>query len=127
MTKRWFYNLETNTTFHSEPALIAQQYPDAQEIPEKPDDFAIWDAESESWESPGDAYRYKRCREYPTLGDQLDALLKQFNYMQMTMGREDMTFQEKVLRSLNCIKELDAVIAAWLAIKAKYPKPTGDE
>ena len=59
-----------------------------------------------------DSLRYKknRKREYPDVGEQLDAILKQLNYMQMN-------------NQMDLIKPLDAVIGDWLAVKRKYPSP----
>ena len=56
-------------------------------------------------------YRLDRATAYPSIGDQLDAILKTLNYLQMS-GKLDMN------------KELDAVLGEWLAVKRKYPKPT---
>lgn len=54
-------------------------------------------------------YRNKRVLEYPQVGEQLDAILKQLNYMKMS-GKMDL------------IQELDGVVGEWLAVKKKYPK-----
>lgn len=56
------------------------------------------------------AYREVRAKAYPDIGDQLDAILKQLNYMQMK-GETDL------------IHELDGVVAAWLRVKRNHPKP----
>lgn len=56
------------------------------------------------------SYRIAREHEYPSVGDQLDAILKQFNLMRL--NGQDMN------------ADLDSVLASWLAVKAKYPKPT---
>ena len=50
-----------------------------------------------------------RAAAYPEIGDQLDALLKHMNYLQMS-GQMDL------------IKPLDAIVSEWLAVKRKYPK-----
>lgn len=55
-------------------------------------------------------YRDDRIAEYPKLGDQLDALLKQFNYM-------------RISGALDLVQEMDDTVNQWLAVKAKYPKP----
>ena len=55
-------------------------------------------------------YQLDRADEYPPIGDQLDAILKHLNYMQMR-------------GETNLIKELDGVVGRWLAVKQKYPKP----
>lgn len=72
-------------------------------------------------------YAEDRAAEYPPVGDQLDAILKHMNYMQMTMGRTDLTFEDKVSRCCNMVTDLDSIISQWLAVKAKYPKPEGTE
>ncbi len=58
-----------------------------------------------------DAQEYARNRkpEYPDIGDQLDALLKHLNYRR-TQGDE-------------LVQDLDDIIASWLSVKSKYPKP----
>jgi len=55
-------------------------------------------------------YQEYRSREYPRIGDQLDAVLKQLNYMQMS-------------GQTNLVTELDGIVGKWLAVKQKYPKP----
>jgi hypothetical protein len=54
-------------------------------------------------------YKDQRRTSYPAIGDQLDAILKQLNYMQMS-GQTDL------------ITELDGIVNKWLAVKRKYPK-----
>lgn len=56
------------------------------------------------------AYKHKRKREYPEIGDQLDAILKQLNYLKLE-GKMDL------------IQELDGIVADWLTVKRKHPKP----
>tara|TARA_S200000501_G_scaffold211989_1_gene199199 strand:+ start:589 stop:909 length:321 start_codon:yes stop_codon:yes gene_type:complete len=58
-----------------------------------------------------DSTEYQRLREpeYPKIGDQLDALLKHLNYRR-TQGDE-------------LVQELDDVIAEWLSVKSRHPKP----
>ncbi len=62
------------------------------------------------WQAEQDAtqYRLDRQPEYPSAGDQLDAILKHLNYRR-TQG-EDL------------VKDLDLVIGSWLKVKSKYPK-----
>jgi len=60
-------------------------------------------------EAAANRYREQRRAEYAPVGDQLDALLKHFNYRR-TQGDE-------------LIQQLDDVIGDWLAVKSKYPKP----
>jgi hypothetical protein len=55
-------------------------------------------------------YRKDRREDYPDIGDQLDAILKHLNYMQLN-------------GETNLIAELDDIIGKWLAVKAKHPKP----
>lgn len=59
-------------------------------------------------------YKIARAAEYPKIGDQLDAILKHLNYMQMN-------------GETNLVSELDGVVGQWLAVKAKYPKPEDTE
>lgn len=53
-----------------------------------------------------------RAEAYPSIGDQLDAVLKGFN--QLRFNGTDLP------------ADLDAVIGQWLAVKAQYPKPDGE-
>jgi len=50
-------------------------------------------------------YRDRRAREYPNIGDQLDAVLK---YLET---KNDLTFS------------INEIINEWNAVKVKYPKP----
>lgn len=54
-------------------------------------------------------YDELRRREYPDMGDQLDALWKQLNYDRLS-GKE-------------LIQDCDDLLGDILAVKAKYPKP----
>jgi hypothetical protein len=54
-------------------------------------------------------YKEDRASEYPGIGDQLDAILKQLNYQRM--------------QGLNLIEDMDGILGLWLAVKAKFPKP----
>lgn len=58
-------------------------------------------------------YADLRRREYPLIGDQLDAILKMFNIMK--------------LQGTNLVSQLDEIIGEWLAVKRKYPKPEGED
>lgn len=53
--------------------------------------------------------RESRRAEYPAIGDQLDAVLKQLNYMRMN-------------NETDLVQDLDNIVNQWLAVKAKYPK-----
>jgi hypothetical protein len=53
------------------------------------------------------AIRRKRAAEYPSIGDQLDALLKQLNYMRL--NGQDM------------VQEMDDILASWLRVKQDNP------
>lgn len=55
-------------------------------------------------------YQRDRAEQYPVIGDQLDAILKQLNYWRMTNKEE-------------LIQPLDDIIGDWLEVKAKHPKP----
>ena len=54
-------------------------------------------------------YVYKRLSEYPDIGDQLDATLKQFTMMR--------------LNGVDMNADMDVILGQWLAVKKKYPKP----
>ena len=62
-----------------------------------------------SYEGKLEVVQLKRSKKYPPITDQLDAILKQLNYMQMK-GETDL------------IKPLDAIVAEWLKVKRDYPK-----
>ncbi len=73
-------------------------------------DQAKVDAEVARMQAEYDSTEYQRLRvpEYPSIGDQLDAILKHLNYRR-TQGDE-------------LIQELDDVVGDWLSVKARYPK-----
>lgn len=54
------------------------------------------------------SYALNRKEEYPDIGDQLDAIWKQLNYMR--------------LNGQDLIQECDDMLGGILSIKAKYPK-----
>lgn len=58
----------------------------------------------------GTEYVRLRRQAYPPVGDQLDAILKALNQMQLD-GVMDMP------------RPTDAIINKWLAVKKKHPKP----
>jgi hypothetical protein len=68
------------------------------------------DAEITRLQAEHAATEYKRLRapEYPSIGDQLDAILKHLNYRR-TQGDE-------------LVQEMDDIIGDWLAVKARFPK-----
>lgn len=79
-----------------------------------PGDAVTWEqfnAKRSELQSEQDATQYQRDRapEYPPIGDQLDALLKHLNYRR-TQGDE-------------LVQELDDIIAEWLSVKSRHPKP----
>ena len=53
-------------------------------------------------------YKDKRKKEYPEMGDQLDAIWKHLNYRRM--NGEDL------------VQEADDILGTILSVKAKYPK-----
>lgn len=55
-------------------------------------------------------YKQKRANAYPSIGDQLDAILKQLNAMSLN-------------GELLLVPELDIVIEKWLQVKTDFPKP----
>lgn len=71
-----------------------------------------WAAEAVKKQLYIDTLKYKddRRRDYLPIGEQLDAILKQLNYMQIN-------------GYTNLIVEMEGIIENWLAVKAKYPKP----
>lgn len=56
-----------------------------------------------------ESYRSLRQAEYPHVGDQLDAILKQLNQDRLS-GKE-------------LVQDTNNIVEAWLAVKNKYPKP----
>lgn len=63
----------------------------------------------ETFEVPDLPYEEVRRREYPALGDQLDAIWKELNYRRLS--------------GESLVAEADAMLNKVLAVKAKYPKP----
>lgn len=57
-------------------------------------------------------YKDLRKKEYPLIGDQLDAIWKQLNYER--------------LQGKDLISEADSLLSKVLEIKSKYPKPQGE-
>lgn len=74
---------------------------------------AEWAAEKARIAEEQAKYGYidARVKEYPKIGDQLDAILKHLNYMQMK-------------GETNLIVELDGIVGQWLKVKKDFPKPT---
>ena len=60
-------------------------------------------------EAPELGYRELRRAAYPSMGDQLDAILNTLNCAQMR-------------KKLNATKDLDDIIGKWLNVKKKFPK-----
>ena len=58
-----------------------------------------------------DQYKFDRKAAYPNIGEQLDAILKQFTMMRMD--------------GIDLTKDLDSIVGQWLAVKKKFPKPEG--
>ncbi len=77
----------------------------APEVAERKKQEAAHDAEEKAT-----GYIRKRQAEYPAVGDQLDAILKQLNSMRL--GGTPM------------IQEMDDLLGEVLSIKAKHKKPT---
>ncbi len=91
-------------------------------------EIAVWDVEDVDPPSPDEirgmvaayqahleatAYQRQRATAYPNVGDQLDALMKEFNARRL--AGEKLT------------SNLDQVMGAWLSVKAKYPKPLASD
>lgn len=70
-------------------------------------DYRAWDQLNEQ-ASTEEGYATKRQKEYPAIGDQLDAILKQLNYDRLN-GRA-------------LVQDMDNIIGQWLEIKERYPK-----
>lgn len=60
-----------------------------------------------------DQYKFDRKAAYPNIGEQLDAVLKQFTMMRMD--------------GIDLTKDLDSIVGQWLAVKKKFPKPEGTD
>ena len=56
-------------------------------------------------------YQFERATRFPPIGEQLDAILKQFKAME-------------IVDSESVQPELSEIIDKWEAVKAAYPKPT---
>jgi hypothetical protein len=104
--KKWYEKDEGKTILYGEPEDVAKTHPTAIAIPDKPDPDSIW--EGGRWISDPTAYARKRVAEYPEIGVQLDALLKQFKLMD---------------GSLELCPDMQSIISSWEEVKAKYPKP----
>lgn len=88
---------------------------DGQEVELTPEEIqeleAFWaEGEIKRLECVRREYVANRREVYPNIGDQLDVILKQLNYMQMS-GQTDL------------IAEMDDLIGAWLKVKRDFPKP----
>lgn len=59
------------------------------------------------------AYKEKRLAEYPSLGDQLDAVLKQM----VKLSKAGIALDP----------DMQAIVDKWQAVKIKYPKPATPE
>ena len=68
-------------------------------------------AEVEAYVEYVPTYAERRAREYPAIGDQLDAIIKELNYRRMN--------------GENLIAEMDSIVGLCLAVKKDYPKPEG--
>lgn len=84
-------------------------------IPLTLDEIQQRQQEEDAWQQKQDFYvaneKYRDDRKvnYPNIGDQLDAILKQLNYMQLS-------------KQTNLVDDMDTVVNQWLAVKKKYPK-----
>lgn len=118
--KKWYSKDNGQTILFGEEDEVTIQHPDAKEISFPKNEHEIWNGTK--WVEDEFKYQRDRADKYPHIGDQLDAILKQFNYMQMTMARDDIPMQDKILRAFNAIEDLDGIISKWLKVKRKYPK-----
>ena len=66
-------------------------------------------AKLESSEYQLEVCRLARSKAYLPIGDQLDAILKQLNYMR--------------LNGTEMTAPMDSLLNSWLAVKANHPKP----
>ena len=78
------------------------------EVADREAEVAAWEAERQKYLTE-EKYKEDRAEEYPPMGDQLDAILKQLNYMRMN-GQP-------------LVQELDDIIGDWLRVKQDHPKP----
>lgn len=111
----------TIATAPGEPAIEETLSPEEQDVLQ-----AEWDANIVNKQTT--EYVRNRETEYPPVGNQLDAVLKHVNYMRMQGQLDPATATlEDVIAHVNAynnlVQDLDDVVAAWLAVKAKYPKP----
>ena len=67
---------------------------------------AEWDAHLA--EEVKTQYQRDRQAEYPSVGNQLDAILKHLNYRR--------------IQGEDLVKDLDNIVGAWLNVKSRYPK-----
>jgi len=105
-TGSWYGWTDPNNKVYENLFVHSDHYPGI----EKPAKEFL-DTELARMQSEYDAQAYARNRkpEYPDIGNQLDALLKHLNYRR-TQGDE-------------LVQDLDDIIASWLSVKSKYPKP----
>ena len=85
-----------------------------EEISERIQEESEFKAKQELYFQSEDHVRKQRAQAYPPIGDQLDAIISQLNYMQLD-GQTDL------------IKPMDEIVAAWLKVKRDYPKPKDKE
>ncbi|MHA1538909.1 MAG: hypothetical protein ACTSXQ_00350 [Alphaproteobacteria bacterium] len=83
----------------------------AREVSEPPSDARQkWDFKNKKWLDVDASQYYAsfRKREYPSIGEQLDAILKGFHSLSLV--------------GTKLPSDLEKTINAWLSVKAKYPK-----
>ena len=105
MNHQAIYNLYPNVVSIDDTAGAMDK--DGNQVPVVQSDY---EAEVARLQAEQDATQYQRDRElkYPSVGDQLDAILKHLNYRR-TQG-EDL------------VQDLDNIVGAWLNVKSRYPK-----
>jgi len=105
--KFWYWREEDKSLWYAD----SKEKPrDSKKILKRPSEDHIYNGKK--WVIDKDLYLEERKKEYPSIEDQLEAILKQLNYMQMN-GQTDL------------ISEMDGIIGQWLAVKKKFPKPKG--
>ncbi len=106
MERKWYEKDEGRTILSGYEDDVKVHHPSAIEIEPPPAPHYI--RRSGEWIEPEGYYKEQRIKEYPPIGDQLDAILKQFVYWRM--------------QGNTLVQNLDDIIGQWLQVKENYPK-----